>query len=207
MLQLMIRPLLVNATCHWLYMTEVELGDCKIKLLCMHVLAQCQQSMSILIERISGARVLCPLEELKSAFRESHQLWPITRYLSNPLGKTILCSSRKHPATWFCASNDCITRVFTTVLKFLFFLTGPLKWEKVPSASEKNSQSKAWYTVKKDSVHIKTKSFSFWSIFLCGGGGPKRKRATVFASKPSEEFDTICFRFYIYNDNEDSKTV
>lgn len=78
MLQLMIRPLLVNATCHWLYMTEVELGDCKIKLLCMHVLAQCQQSMSILIERISGARELCPLEELKSAFRESHQLcWPV----------------------------------------------------------------------------------------------------------------------------------
>ena len=60
---------------------------------------------------------------------------------------------------------------------------------------------------EKDSVHIKTKSFSFWSIFLCGGGGPKRKRATVFASKPNEEFDTICFRFYIYSDNEDSKKV
>ena len=148
-----------------------------------------------------SARVLCPLEQC--TLRKSRPLCRLVRGLL--LDISILCFSRKYPANWFCVSSDCIICVFTTLI--FVFLTGPLKWEKVPSASEKNSQSKAWYTVKKDSVHIKTKSFSFWSIFLCGGGGPKRKRATVFASKPNEEFDTICFRFYIYSDNEDSKKV
>jgi len=98
-------------------------------------------------------------------------------------------------------------RAFSSTVLQIYFLTGTLNWEKVPSASEKISQSKAWYTVKKDSVHIKTKTFSFWSIFLCGEDGAKRKRATVFASKPNEELDTIYFRFYIYSDNEDSKKV
>ncbi|XP_078343251.1 uncharacterized protein LOC144628987 isoform X2 [Oculina patagonica] len=80
---------------------------------------------------------------------------------------------------------------------------GLLSWEKVPNEWEKSSQSKAWFTVKKDSIHIKTKTFSLWSIFACGG--PKRKRATVFASKPDPQSDLIYLRFYVYNDNEDSK--
>ena len=80
-----------------------------------------------------------------------------------------------------------------------------MNWEKVPSASEKNCQSKAWFTVKKDSIHIKTKIFSFWSVFACGG--PKRKRATVFVSQPSPHNDLLYLRFYIYSDNEDSRKV
>ncbi len=84
-------------------------------------------------------------------------------------------------------------------------LKGLLSWEKVPNEWEKSSQSKAWFTVKKDSIHIKTKTFSLWSIFACGG--PKRKRATVFASKPDPQSDLIYLRFYVYNDNEDSKRV
>ena len=59
--------------------------------------------------------------------------------------------------------------------------------------------------VKKDSVHIKTKTFSFWSIFSCGGS--KKKRATVFFSRPGRHSDLIYLRFYIYSDNEDSKKV
>jgi len=59
--------------------------------------------------------------------------------------------------------------------------------------------------VEKDSIRIKTKTFSLWTIFACGG--PKRKRATVFASRPDPRSDLIYLRFYIYNDNEDSKRV
>jgi len=59
--------------------------------------------------------------------------------------------------------------------------------------------------VEKDSVRIKTKTFSLWSIFACGG--PKRKRATVFASRPDPRSDLIYLRFYVYSDNEDSKRV
>lgn len=80
---------------------------------------------------------------------------------------------------------------------------GTIQWEKVPSISEKNHHSKAWFVVKKDSVHIKTKTFSFWSIFSCGGS--KKKRATVFFSRPGRHSDLIYLRFYIYSDNEDSK--
>lgn len=91
-----------------------------------------------------------------------------------------------------------------TVVRICTF-QGPVNWEKVPLASEKNSQSKAWFTVKRDSIVIKTKTFSFWSVFACGG--PKRKRATAFASKPNPNSDLISLRFYIYSDNEDSKRV
>ena len=80
-----------------------------------------------------------------------------------------------------------------------------LSWEKVPNEWEKSSQSKAWFTVKQDSIHIRTKNFSLWSFFACGG--PRRKRATVFASKPDPKSDLIYLRFYVYSDNEDSKRV
>ena len=85
------------------------------------------------------------------------------------------------------------------------FLKGPMNWEKVPSEREKACHSKAWFTVKKDTVHIKTKTFSFWSVFCCGG--PKRKRATVFVSKPNPGRNLLHLRFYIYSDNEDSRKV
>ena len=88
---------------------------------------------------------------------------------------------------------------------YSYVFKGTIQWEKVPSASEKNGQSKAWFTVKKDSIHIKTKTFSFWSIFACGGS--KKKRATVFFSRPSPSSDLIYLRFYIYGDSEDSKKV
>ena len=128
MLQLMIRPLLVNATCHWLYMTEVELGDCKIT---MHA---CSCPMPAKHEYLNWTdfgrsstlptgRIKKRLQGISSAVLASSR--PITRYLSNPLWKTILCCSRKHPATWFCVSSDCITRVFTTPLKFLFLYNRP----------------------------------------------------------------------------------
>ena len=35
----------------------------------------------------------------------------------------------------------------------------------------------------------------------------KRKRATVFASRPDPKSDLIYLRFYVYSDNEDSKRV
>lgn len=168
----------------------------------MHVLAQRNimgSSLACVADGISPASTLprwnkAPAREVRVQVRRLDPVLFRDAY-------KILCVKR------FCAPwGSCIIHTFTTALQILF-LTGPLKWEKVPSASEKNSQSKAWYTVKKDSVHIKTKTFSFWSIFACGGGGPKRKRATVFANKPNAELDTICFRFYIYSDNEDSKKV
>ncbi|XP_020610357.1 netrin receptor UNC5A-like isoform X2 [Orbicella faveolata] len=80
---------------------------------------------------------------------------------------------------------------------------GRLSWERVPSKSEKNSQSRSWFTVGEDSIRIKTKTFSLWSIFACGG--PRRKRATVFSSRPDPKSDLIYLRFYVYSDNEDSK--
>jgi len=59
--------------------------------------------------------------------------------------------------------------------------------------------------VGEDSIRIKTKTFSLWSIFACGG--PRRKRATVFSSRPDPKSDLIYLRFYVYSDNEDSKKV
>ena len=85
------------------------------------------------------------------------------------------------------------------------FLKGPMNWERVPSEREKTCHSKAWFTVKKDTIHIKTKTFSFWSVFCCGG--PKRKRATVFVNKPNPGRNLLHLRFYIYSDNEDSRKV
>ena len=82
---------------------------------------------------------------------------------------------------------------------------GVLSWEKVPNKWEKSSQSKAWFTVKQDSIHIKTKIFSLWCIFACGG--PRKKRATVYYNKPDPKSDLIYLRFYVYSDNEDSKRV
>ena len=76
----------------------------------------------------------------------------------------------------------------------------------VPNESEETSQSsQAVFAVKEDAIHIKTKTFSLWSIFACGG--PRRKRATVFANRPDPKSDLIYLRFYVYNDNRDSKKV
>ncbi|XP_015777668.1 PREDICTED: uncharacterized protein LOC107355598 isoform X3 [Acropora digitifera] len=82
---------------------------------------------------------------------------------------------------------------------------GPHSWEKIPYSSERSCHSKAWFSIKKDSIIIKTKVFSIWSIFACGGGGSKRKRVTAFASKPNPASNLISLRCYIYGDNEDSK--
>ena len=95
-------------------------------------------------------------------------------------------------------SHDSLIAMFN-------FLKGPMNWERVPSEREKTCHSKAWFTVKKDTIHIKTKTFSFWSVFCCGG--PKRKRATVFVSKPNPGRNLLHLRFYIYSDNEDSRKV
>ncbi|XP_068673824.1 uncharacterized protein [Montipora foliosa] len=81
--------------------------------------------------------------------------------------------------------------------------SGPWNWEKISSASEKNCHSNAWFSVSEDCIYIKTKTFSIWCVFACGG--PKRKRATVFSSKPNPSSNLISLRFYIYSDNEDSK--
>ena len=84
---------------------------------------------------------------------------------------------------------------------------GPQKWEIIPSSSERSCHSKAWFSIKKDSIVIKTKIFSIWSVFVCGAGGSKRKRITAFASKPNPASNLISLRCYIYSDNEDSKRV
>ncbi|XP_022803614.1 uncharacterized protein LOC111340956 [Stylophora pistillata] len=82
---------------------------------------------------------------------------------------------------------------------------GPIKWETIPPESEKNDSSKAWLTATHDSIHIKTKTFCFWSIF--SRRGTRKKRARVFANKPDLRSDLIYLRFYIYDDNEDSRKV
>jgi len=82
---------------------------------------------------------------------------------------------------------------------------GCSNWERVPNESEKVSQSQAVFTVKEDVIHIKTTTFSLWSILACGG--PRRKIATVFASRPDPRSDLIYLRFYVYSDNQDSKRV
>ncbi|RMX52941.1 hypothetical protein pdam_00010931 [Pocillopora damicornis] len=46
-------------------------------------------------------------------------------------------------------------------------------------------------------------TFCFWCVY-CRRGAPRKKRATVFASKPNPRRDLIFFRFYIYSDNKDS---
>ena len=93
-------------------------------------------------------------------------------------------------------------------LKWLIYLSlGQQKWEIIPSSSERSCHSKAWFSIKKDRIVIKTKIFSIWSVFVCGAGGSKRKRITAFASKPNPASNLICLRCYIYSDNEDSKRV
>ena len=85
-------------------------------------------------------------------------------------------------------------------------IEGPIKWEKVPNKSKRNDLSRAWFTAKEDSIHINTMTFCFWCVYF-RRGAPKRKRATVFASKPNSGGDLIQFRFYIYSDNKDSLRV
>ncbi|XP_067017943.1 netrin receptor UNC5B-b-like [Acropora muricata] len=82
---------------------------------------------------------------------------------------------------------------------------GPQTWEVIPSSSESSCHSKAWFSIKEDSIVIKTKVFSIWSVFVCGEGGSMRKRVTAFVSKPNPEGNLISLRWYIYSDNEDSK--
>ena len=91
--------------------------------------------------------------------------------------------------------------------RLIYRLSGPQNWEKIPSSSERSCHSKAWFLIKKDSIVIKTKVFSIWSVFVCGVGGSKRKRVTAFASKPNPASNLISLRCYIYSDNEDSKRV
>ena len=85
-------------------------------------------------------------------------------------------------------------------------IKGPIRWEKIPNESKKNDMSRAWFTAKEDSIHIKTMTFCFWCVY-CRRGAPRKKRATVFASKPNPRRDLIFFRFYIYSDNKDSIRV
>ena len=82
---------------------------------------------------------------------------------------------------------------------------GSSNWERVPNESEKVSQSQAFFTVKEDVIHIKTTTFSLWSVLACGG--PRKKIATAFASRPDPRSDLIYLRFYVYSDNQDSKKV
>ena len=89
----------------------------------------------------------------------------------------------------------------------IYRLSGPQNWEKIPFCSERSCHSKAWFSIKKDSIVIKTKVFSIWSIFVCGGGGSKKKRVIAFARKPNPASNLISLRCYICSDNEDSKKV
>ena len=73
-------------------------------------------------------------------------------------------------------------------------LSGPQNWKKIPFSSERSSQFKAWFSIKKDRIVIKTKVFSIWSIFVCGVGGSKRKRVTAFVSKPNPASNLISLR-------------
>ena len=86
-----------------------------------------------------------------------------------------------------------------------FLIKGPIKWEKIPSKSEKKNMSRVWFTVKEDSIHIKTMTFCFWCVYC--RGAPRMKRATVFSSKPNPRRDLIEFRFYIYSDNKEFSGV
>ena len=104
-----------------------------------------------------------------------------------------------------------IFRILNTIsfrIKWLTYrLLGSQNWKEIPSSSERSCHSKAWFSIKKDSIVIKTTVFSIWSIFVCGGGGSKKKRVAAFVSKPNPASNLISLRCYIYGDNEDSKRV
>ena len=126
--------------------------------------------------------------------------------------KDVLDESKTSPLlSWltFKYSTFSIPSCFESCnLKWLIYLSlGQQKWEIIPSSSERSCHSKAWFSIKKDRIVIKTKIFSIWSVFVCGAGGSKRKRITAFASKPNPASNLICLRCYIYSDNEDSKRV
>ena len=106
-----------------------------------------------------------------------------------------------------CSKCHLVLYLVLLLTWLIYRLSEPQSWEKIPSSSERSCHSKAWFSIKKDSIIIKTKVFSIWSIFVCGGGGPKRKRVTAFASKPNPVTNLISLRSYIYGDNEDSKRV
>ena len=107
-----------------------------------------------------------------------------------------IVTSTKHEAVNVKQTNN--TTVITIYL-------GRRIWERVPIETEKLGHSMAFFTVKGDAIHIKTKTFSLWSIFACGG--PRRKRATVFYHRPYSKSDLIYLRFYVYSDNMDSQRV
>lgn len=125
-----------------------------------------------------------------------------------PFLKNVIFDQSKTFPLLFCLHIFRILNPISFRIKWLTYrLLGPQNWKEVPSSSERSCHSKAWFSIKKDSIVIKTKVFSIWSIFLCGVGGSKRKRVTAFASKPNPASNLISLRCYIYSDNEDSKKV
>ena len=111
-----------------------------------------------------------------------------------------------HPHLFRVDRTDVRYAVTLLMILSSIFFKDLTKWEKIPSKSKKTHMSRAWFTAKEDSIHIKTMKFCFWCVF-CRRRTPRKKRATVFASKPNPRRDLIEFRFYIYSDNRDSSRV
>ena len=144
---------------------------------------------------------------LHSGFKWYSFIWRM-HFLKN----VVLDQSKTFPLLFcLCFTYSALSipsRLESSNFKWLkYCLLGPQNWKEVPSSSERSCHSKAWFSIKKDSIVIKTKVFSIWSIFICGVGGSKRKRVTVFVSKPNPASNLISLRCYIYSDNEDSKRV
>ena len=128
------------------------------------------------------------------------------------LKNVVLDQSKTFPLLFYlCFTYSALSspsRLESSNFKWLTYcLLGPQNWKEIPSSSERSCHSKVWFSIKKDSIVIKTKVFSIWSIFICGVGGSKRKRVTAFVSKPNPASNLISLRCYIYSDNEDSKRV
>ena len=85
---------------------------------------------------------------------------------------------------------------FVVILKekkndFTVIHTGCSSWERAPNESGRVSQFPVIPTVKEDAIDSETRG----------------KIATAYASRPNPRSDLIYLRFYVYNDNEDSKKV
>ena len=66
-------------------------------------------------------------------------------------------------------------------------ITGRLNWERVPSKSEKNSECKSWFTVEKDSIRIKTKTFSQSLEHICVWRAKEEESDSFFKQTGSQQ--------------------
>jgi len=111
---------------------------------------------------------------------------------------------RNRPPTSFPKCSKKLEAAFTCTGGKLF-AQGGSDGKRISNESEGVSQSQAICPVEEDAIDRKTNFFSPRGIIACGG--PSRKIATVYASKPDPRSDLIYLRFYVCSDRQDSKKV